>query len=83
MFLNDRDNSSAKSCLCEPFPKEFAPINMHIIIAKKKNANWGKKSFPWDFSIQTTPLIRNMGVFKAGYSLIMLKKTYGRQGKKI
>lgn len=33
MFLNDRDNSSAKSCLCEPFPKEFAPINMYIIIA--------------------------------------------------
>lgn len=34
MFLNDRDNSSAKSCLYEPFPKEFASINMHIIIAK-------------------------------------------------
>lgn len=34
MFSNDRDNSSAKSCLCEPFPKEFAPINMYIIIAK-------------------------------------------------
>lgn len=34
MFLNGRDNSSAESCLCEPFPKEFAPINMYIIIAK-------------------------------------------------
>lgn len=34
MFLTDRENSSAKSCLCEPFPKEFALINMYIIIAK-------------------------------------------------
>lgn len=60
MFLNDRDNSSAKSCLYEPFPKEFAPINMYIIIGIME---MGQEELSLRFFTSMTPLTRNMGIF--------------------